>query len=273
MDKNYWHKQASDEPLYPDLLWSRPENRQHAGKLLIIGGNLYGFAAPAEAYQESLKAGVGAACVLLPDATKTHFTHFQGGTLEMEFAPSTPSGSFSQKALVEFLQLGSWADSVLLAGDLGRNSETAILLEKFAASFAGQLVVAKDAADYFTSSPQKILERPDTTLVISLAQLQKLARMAKFPQAFTFGMDLLHLVDRLHKFTQQYQTNIIVKHLENIIVAANGQVSTTKLATDQDIWRVKTAAHASVWWLQNPGKTFEALTTAVYESSISPERL
>jgi hypothetical protein len=259
---DYWHKQASDKPLFPDLLWSRPENRQHAGKLLIAGGNVHGFAAPAEAYRESLKAGVGTARVLLPDALqKTVGRAFEAG----EYAPSTPSGSFSQKALSEFLSLSNWADGVLLAGDLGRNSETAILLEKFAEKYSGQLTVTKDAADYFTSAPQKILERPDTAFVISLAQLQKLAASAKFPQAFTFGMDLLHLVETLHEFTEKYQANIIVKHLENILVAANGQVSSTKLAEDKEIWRVPTASHASVWWLQNPAKPFEALTTAVYE--------
>lgn len=262
MQRDYWHKQTGDTPLFPDLLWSRPENRQHAGKLLIIGGNLYGFAAPAEAYQESLRAGVGVARVLLPDALqKTVGRTFAAG----EFAPSTPSGSCSQKALAEFLSLSNWGDSVLLAGDLGRNSETAILLESFAEKFIGQLTITKDAADYFTSTPQKILERPDTTLVISLAQLQKLSSSAKFPLAFTFGMDLLHLVETLHEFTEKYQANIIVKHLDNIFVAASGQVSSTKFTEDTEIWRVQTAAHASVWWLQNPAKPFEALTCAVYE--------
>lgn len=261
MQQDFWHRQTSDKPLFPDLLWSRPENKQFAGKLLIIGGNLYGFAAPAEAYQTSIKAGVGLARVLLPDALqKTVGRTFEAG----EFAPSTLSGSFSQKALAEFLVLGGWADGVLLAGDLGRNSETAILLEKFADKYVGQLVVTKDAADYFTSSPQKILSRQETTFVISLAQLQKLAAKAKSTTAFTFGMDLLHLVDMLQEFTTAYPVNIIVKHLNNIFAASSGQVSSTKLTEDVEIWRVPTAAHAAVWWLQNPSKPFEALTTALF---------
>ncbi len=263
MTNDYWHKQASDTPLYPDLLWSRPENKQHAGKLLIIGGNLYGFAAPAEAYQTALKAGIGTGRVLLPDALKkTVGRVFEAG----EFAPSTPSGSFGQKALAEILSMSNWADGILLAGDLGRNSETAILLEKFIEKYSGQLTITKDAADYFSNTPQKILHRPNTSFVISLAQLQKLAAAAKFHKAITFGMDLLHLVEALHEFTKEFPADIVVKHLENILVASGGQVSTTKLSADKEIWRVQTAAHASVWWLQNPGKPFEALTTAVHES-------
>jgi hypothetical protein len=257
--EDYWRRQT-DKPLFPALLWSRPENRQHAGKLLIMGGNLYGFSAPAEAYQAVRKAGVGVARVLLPDALqKTIGRVFEAG----EFAPSTPSGSFSQKALAEALSLVSWADAVLFAGDLGRNSETAILLEAFAEKYHGQLTITKDAVDYFTNSPQKILARANTTLVLSLAQLQKLATNAGFTPAFTFGMDLLHLVKLLHEFTSQHNVNVVVKHLENIFVAVHGQVSTTNLANDVEIWRVNTAAHTAVWWLQNPDNTFEALTTAV----------
>lgn len=266
MAQSYWQKQ-NDKPLFPDLLWSRPENRALAGKLLIIGGNAFGFAAPAEAYSEAVKANVGIAHVLLPDATKK----LVGQVLETgDYAPSTPSGSFSQLALSELLTHAAWADGVLLAGDFGRNSETAILLEKFTGSYHGQLTITKDAADYFTSSPQALLARAQTTLVISFAQLQKMAVSAKFPHVFTFGMDLIHLVDALHELTLACPVNVIVKHLENIIVAVAGQVSTSKLETNKDIWRVATAAHVSVWWLQNSARPFEALTTAVHESTRRP---
>ncbi len=142
MDKNFWLKQGS-EPLFPDLLWSRPENKKQAGKLLIIGGNVHGFAAAGEAYAEASKAGIGTARVLLPDSLqKTVGRVFEAG----EYAPSTPSGSFSQKALAELLDRANWSDGVLLAGDLGRNSETAILIEHFTEKYQGQLTFTKDAA-------------------------------------------------------------------------------------------------------------------------------
>ena len=70
MDRSYWHKQTADQPLFKDLLWSRPENRAQAGKLVIIGGNLHGISAPAEAYRQAEKAGAGSVRVLLPDSLK-----------------------------------------------------------------------------------------------------------------------------------------------------------------------------------------------------------
>lgn len=262
MDMTYWHKQSSDKPLFPDLLWSRPENRQFAGKLLIIGGNLYGFAATGEAYRAAQQAGIGIARVLLPDALHK----LVGPTLEAgEFAASTPSGSFSQKALVEFLPHAAWADGVLFAGDLGRNSETAILIEKFIGAYPGQLILTKDAVDYITSSPQLIVDRPETALVLSFAQLQKLAAQAKFLLPFTFSMDMIHLVEALHAFTAKHSVSIVTKHLDTLFIADNGDVSTTRLVQDMDIWRVRMAAHTSVWLIQNPSRRFQALTTAAHD--------
>lgn len=259
MQLEYWYRQVSSKPLFPDVLWSKPENRVFGGKLLVIGGNLHGFAAPAEAYQESLKNGAGTIRILLPDALqRTIGRTFEAG----EYAPSTPSGSFSQKALDLFLQLSQWADGILIAGDLGRNSETAILLEKFSEKYIGQLTITKDAADYFTSTPQKIITRTDTLFVISLAQLQKIAQSSHFTYAFTFSMDLLHLVEALHHFTETFQLSIIVKHLDTIFVAHRGEVSTTQLNSDEKIWRLNVATRAAIWWLQMPNQSFKALTTA-----------
>lgn len=260
MQSEYWQKQTADQPLFPDLIWSRPEHRSQAGKLGIIGGHAQSFAAAATAYGIADKAGVGVARVLLPDSLeKTVGRMFAAG----EYAPSTPSGSFSRQALGAALELATWSDGLLLAGDLGHNSETAILLEKLAHDYRQQLTLTKDAVDYFTTAPTPLLERENTLLVLSFAQLQKFATQAHFPRAFTFSMDLLRLIEYLHEFTLQHPLAIIVKHLDRLIVATDGQVSSTKLAAELPTWRVPTAARASVWWLQNPNKPFQALTTAI----------
>ncbi|HSX24053.1 MAG TPA: hypothetical protein VLE74_03065 [Candidatus Saccharimonadales bacterium] len=259
MANTYWHKQTAGTPLFPELSWSRPQNKAHAGKLLIIGGNAYGFAAPAEAYQATLAAGVGSIRILLPTAVKKIAGSLLPG---VEYAPSTPSGSFAKTSLADCLEHAVWADGVLLAGDVGHNSETAILIESFLAKYQGQVTVTKDAAEYLIGLPKFALQRQDTLLVITMAQLQKLARMASSTTAFTYDMDLVRLVDALHDFTSHHAASVIVKHLDRVIVAVTGQISTTSLG-DTVVWRVRTAATAAVWWLQNPSKPFEAITTAV----------
>jgi len=261
MDTTNWRKQTSDQPLFPDLLWSRPENKQHAGKLLIIGGNLYGFSAPASAYQAALKAGIGIAKVLLPNALqKTVGRILENG----EYAPSTPSGSFNQQAIATWLEWSQWSDGILLAGDLGRNSETAITIENFTTKTSQPLTITKDAIDYFYTQPKTILDRPDTTLVLSLAQMQKLSRKAPLETALSFSFGLAQYVDWLHQFTLFHPCNVISYHHENIIVAVGGQVVTTQVG-EQKSWRLLTASHAAVWWLQNSEKPLEALSAAIYE--------
>lgn len=249
--KDYWHRQDPKQPLYPDLLWSRPENKTQAGKLLIIGGNVQSFAAVGESYSEAIKAGVGTTRVLLPDALqKTVSKIFVGA----QYAPSTPSGSFSREALAIALDNALWADAILLAGDFGRNSESSIMLEQLVRKYSGKVCLTKDAVEYFAGQATDLLNRQDTLLVLSFAQLQKLAVNAKFPKAFTFSMDLLRLVDTLHEFTEKFTGSIIVRHLDNILISTEGQVTSTKASTEQKIWRVETAAKATVWWLQNPNK-------------------
>lgn len=260
MQPSYWHKQTSQTALFPELEWSRPENKQFAGKLLIIGGNAYGFSATATAYNEAGRAGVGSRRVLLPDALKkTVGPIIQDG----EYAPSTPSGSFAQKALVDALQLAAWADGILLAGDLGRNAETAILLEKLLDKSSIWAVITKDAADYVSTAPQTALRRPKTALVISFSQLQRLSISVRFEFPLTFDMGLVKLVDWLHLFTERYDILLVIKYLADIIVAYGGQISSTRLEKDVDIWRVKTASQVATWLIQNSTKPFEAATSAV----------
>lgn len=257
--QDYWHKQLPDKPLFPSLLWSRPENAAFAGKLLIVGGNEFGFVAPATAFQAAEQAGIGTARMLLPDSLRPYVGRvFEAG----ELAPTTPSGSFSQKALAEFLDMAGWADGVLLAGDFGRNSETAVLLEKCLAGYHGQLTLVGDTLDYFVAAPASLLGRPDTLLVLNFPQAQKLFIGAHQAQALTSGMDRIRLVEALHGFSRSHPARIMVAHHGIIYLAVDGEVSSTP-ADDTPHHLCQIAAAAAVWWLQNPGQTFQALTTSL----------
>src|SRR5579884_1584050 len=150
MDREFWLKQGPDKPLFPDLIWSRPENKAFAGKLLVIGGNAHGFAAAADAYSEAVKTGAGSVRVLLPDVLmKTVSKLFPAG----EYVTSTPSGSFARQALSEILAASEWADASLLAGNFGHNSETAVLLEQYIEKCKGALIITHDGLDYFVRQP------------------------------------------------------------------------------------------------------------------------
>ncbi len=253
---DYWIKQTSEQPTFPDLLWSRPERRDQAGKLLVVGGNKYGFSAPASGYTHAVKAGIGTARVVIPNSLQRTV---QKLFPQAEYAASTPSGSFASSSLGELLDLAAWSDGVLFAGDLGRNSETAVLLEAFLSKHTDPITLVGDALDHFVASPQVILSRPDTTLVLTMATLQKLVAHSKFPSAFTQDMGLVPFVRLLHEFSKLHAANVITCLDDTIVVAVSGNVSTTPVDNKT---LAEMAAYASVWWIQHPTRPFEALTTA-----------
>lgn len=261
MDITHWHKQTN-KPLYEDLLWSKPENKQFAGKLLIIGGNAHGFLAPASAFAVALKAGVGTAKVLLPDVLSKTVGHMLENT---QYAPSNKSGSFAKNALEQWTNYASWADGILLAGDFGHNSETAVVIEKFLKMYAGQVIVTQDAIDDLYSAPAVLLDRPDTTIVASLGQLQRLCTEIRYDTPIKYEYTLQQMVATLQQLTTKYRATIVVKHNNIFLIAATGKVSTTQTDANESIWRVETAAVSSVWLIQNPAKKFEAVTTAIHE--------
>jgi ADP-dependent NAD(P)H-hydrate dehydratase / NAD(P)H-hydrate epimerase len=262
MDLPYWQKQNPGQPLYPDIEWSKPEQRAHAGRLGIIGGNKLGFAGVAEAYDIAHRTGVGEARVLLPDILRKTIPKTITDTL---FAPTNPSGSLAREALTEATALGSWAQSVLLIGDAGRSSETAILYEDFVRQFDGQLVITRDAIDLLKNSSASLVERPNTLIVASFAQLQKLFQAVYYPKVLTFSMQLTNFVESLHKFTITYPVTIAVLHKEQFIIAHDGDVITMPWANPMAIWRGSVAATAAAYWLWNPTKPLESIATSIID--------
>jgi ADP-dependent NAD(P)H-hydrate dehydratase / NAD(P)H-hydrate epimerase len=259
MDNTIWLAQTPDKPLFEDILWSQPTNKARAGKLLIAGGSAHGFAAPASAFSAAKAAGAGQVRVLLPrSAQKILGSSFS----EADFAPTTPSGSFARSALDQLIEHAEWADGVLLAGDFGHNSETAILLETFLTKYAGQLSIAGDATDYVLASKSPALSRAETLLVINLGKLQKLAKNNRPSTAVLHNMSLHELVGVMADWTNATPAAFITKHAESLVVAYGGQVSSTPELADSN-WQVELAAYAAVWWLQNPSKTFGSLSSSI----------
>jgi NAD(P)H-hydrate repair Nnr-like enzyme with NAD(P)H-hydrate dehydratase domain len=255
---DYWRRQEPDKPLFPDILWSRPESKAGAGKLTIIGGNSFALGAPGIAYNHSTEAGAGVVRVLMPEAVKKTVSSLLP---DADYATSNPSGSFSKAALAAFMDEANWSNMTLLAGDFGRNSETAVLLEDFVQKYNGPLTITQDAIDYFKALPELILKRDNTAIVLSLAQLQKLFINAAILTPITYGMTIQQLVEALHELTTTYTASVTVKHHDMIFVANNGDVVSTK--NDDEVWRVTTAARASVFYMQNPAKPLEAITSSL----------
>ncbi len=260
MEIDYWQRQTPGKPLFPNIEWSKPERRDQSGKLLIVGGNKLGFAAVAESYQATLGTGVGEVKVLLPDCLKKSVP---STLLDVLFAACTPSGGLSREAGPELRASSEWANGVLLIGDAGRNSETALLYEEFISAYSGKLTVTRDAIDLVKNNPVLLAERSDTLLVASFAQVQKLFQGLYYPKVLTFGMQLMQFVEALHKFTVTYPCTIMTLHKDVLLIAHNGQVVTQEWDQPMAIWRGTVAANAASYWLWNPDNMLESSAQSI----------
>lgn len=258
-------KQELDQPLFPEIEWEAPQNVKQRGELLIVGGSPHGFASVANSYEYVQQAGIGRATVLMPDATRSAVHGFIDN---LEFLPSTPSGSFSKRGLTQLkaMAMDSWG--TLLAGEFGRNSETSSLVEGFLMSTTGKIALTKDAVDYVIGSyPRPILNRQNTLLIASFSQLQKLLKNAGVEENVRFEMGLEPLAAYLETLSAEYSLAIITTHHKHFYVACSGRVTLTPHSGDEgSLWQSITAAYATVFWLQHDTKPLEALTTGVYES-------
>jgi ADP-dependent NAD(P)H-hydrate dehydratase / NAD(P)H-hydrate epimerase len=255
----YWQRQGPLKPLFPDIEWNKPEQKSRAGKLVIIGGNSGGFASLAESYQLALATGAGEAKILLPDTLQKLIPPSITDTM---FMPSNPSGGFSKNAHSNFLAASQWADATLLIGDMGRNSETAMLCEMLLRETTRPLIITRDAVDLLKNAATQMLERENTVLVVSFAQLQKIFQAVYYPKVLTLSMQLSLLIEALHKFTITYACTVVTYHSDNLIIAHEGKIVTTPWTNTMALWRGSVATKAACYLLWTPNRVLESITAS-----------
>jgi NAD(P)H-hydrate repair Nnr-like enzyme with NAD(P)H-hydrate dehydratase domain len=259
MDQDYWQKQKSGKALFPDIEWSKPEQRAQRGKLLIVGGSANGFMSVVKAFQTATQAGAGEVRVAMPDVLKNKLPKdFNEGV----FLPSNHSGGLSGKGIGDLQAAADWADGVLLVGDSGQNSETAILLEQFLSNTNKWVVITRDVIDLLMNMTEKLVMRDKNVLVMSFAQTQKLFSSVYYPKILTFSMNLTNFADALHKFTITYPATIVTLHQNQIVVAQNGQVVSQEIKSPMELVDGSLATKATAYLLWNQTKPLEAIATS-----------
>lgn len=259
MNADYWQKQDSGKPLFPDILWEKPERRDLAGKLLVVGGSGGGIHDIAQAFEVSKEAGIGEVRALVPESIKKLTKHIEG----IDYLPATATGNFAHTGSEQLLLMSSQVDGVLMPGNIGRNSETAMLLADLLRSYNGKLCATKDAVDALYGEATNLLKRQDTLLVVSFAQLQRLAREVKSPVAFRSDMDFMFFLERMHEFSLKHQAMIITKHHDQILLAIDGKVISTERKDLSELWCVDIASKAMTFWLHHPKQPLESITSSI----------
>lgn len=256
---DYWVKQATDKPLFPDFEWDRPERKDQAGKLLIIGGSTGSFKGAAEAYSIANDAGIGEVKALIPESLRKITKDLP----DISYAPSNSSGSFSVQSAEIMTYASLWADGVILSGEYGRNSETSISLSSLVKSYGGFLFITKDGVDILHSEFKNIAQRNNVFIICSYSQLQKIAIDLKDEVPFKYSDPLTKVVEHLHEFTINNKFNIITKHADYLIASTNGQIITTERKDLDELWCLRIATILAVNTIQKCKEIQQALANSL----------
>lgn len=264
LDFEYWQKQGKT-PLFPEVDSWPPEQKRFAGKLLLIGGNKGSFFAVANAMQMAVKRGVGEVRVVMPKSLKGKVPSMP----EIIFAEAEASGAFGKSALPEILLQAAWADAMVVAGELGRNAETSVMMAEFLKICDKPIYLMRDAVDAAAADVMNwSLNETPVTLLATVPQLQKLLRTMYYPKMITLSMPTNQLVETLHKFTLSFEMTIMTYHNEQIIMAQNGEVITMSLRdtnfTPINLWDGKAVVDTAILKLWNPAQdTLKCMATAI----------
>lgn len=257
-DLSYWQKQT--RPLFNDLTWNIPE--QKTGSIVVVGGNSQSFSSvirTAEYLNQHFP--IKHVSTLLPEALRSKLPNSEN----LNFAAATTSGTFAKSYLLE--QTISDSNFTILAGDLSRNAETTIAITDAVQKTTVPLLITRDSVDLLAPSAAQILNRPNLFIFGSLAQIQKIFRAIYYPRMIMLSQPLVPIIETLHKFTLTYPVTLITFHQEQIIVANNGNISTTPLKDTSYspimLWSGQLAAKIAALNLFNPNQPFAASTAAL----------
>ena len=253
------HKQIPGKSLFPDIEWSKPENSNNLGKLLIVGGSLHSIMAPSTAFSVATDFGVNNIRVIVPAAAKQNIPTVLPF---IEFAPSNPSGSFSKDETNDIKAFAAQSDCAFLCGNFGKNSETALMIEQIL-TVDGLIVITGDGVDYFTEQPRQLLERPNTIIVASFAQLQKIVKNSPYLEALLFSDGPKQILQKINNFMKEYNSIVITEKDGNIILAEKENIITTNFDSLSANWQLAAACLVSCWSMANKNNLFAASATAI----------
>ena len=252
-----WLKQQ-DEPLFSDILWSKPERKSARGKLLIIGGHLHGFERAATAFLNATEAGAGEVKVVLPDKLKPVLA----GSLETAvFTASTNSGTLAKDSYDELMAFAEWADAVLLVQP-GDNSETSLAITQFISQNTKPLVIGDDVLSVIKHDMSSLL-KPPLMLALSIGGLQALLKGLGSSYSLRHDMGLRPLVLALTEEAKLEGFGIATVSGPDVVTVAGGKAVTTRRNKQPQLDAL--AAWLAVWWMWQPNKLLEAMATAAFE--------
>lgn len=251
---DFWIKQG-DEPIDPDILWARPEQKKLAGRVSIVGGSKSSFRDVSALHSQVLAAGIGEVKTFLPNILEKVL----GENESFIYVPANGYGEFGDASRVALAAASSWSDTLIVSPDFGSNSEAIKVLRDVGDHVARQVLVGSSTRLYKHDGGSLI--NNNHVAVVSLTELRDLAVMMGLSEAFTSGLGNFEIALKL-KTVSEGQNFIFVLLLDDIVmVAIDGKVL-SKALIKPDLNTV--AAYVAVLLEQSSDRPLEAVSAALH---------
>ena len=265
MNNLNWQKQSKNKALFEDIIWSKPQNKLSAGKYLIIGGNVHELIKSAIIYDSFMKVGASNIRLAMPIAVRKLI---KDRSLNIDFLPSTPSGSFSLQATAEILDLAKLSDIAIISSDISKNSETTLMQEHFINNYHKKVCLLSDNIAIFDQFEIDKIDYNEILLIGEVKHLQKLL-INKFNVLIKESDELYLTVKALSDLTQKIPIKIVTLKNNMILVASAAKVCSTEVDRKINNW-IEEICGPACFYLINNSDPYKALCSAVYEFLYHP---
>lgn len=246
-------QKQENQPLFSEILWSRPQNTRSAKSLLIVGGHKQSFKHTQDLFMQSNAAGIGNAKLALPDSLKEKI-NIEHGIL---YLPSNRSGSISLKAGATLTNVGKNFDGILISSDLSDHPEISKLVSKMVGAFKTTFIF--DGAAVFYVNDNVLVGLKEKLLVLKYIDAQKFAAIAEVDSWNTEKNGLVAQIENISALAKHLSSNLVVTTGSNNIVCVQNKIS----VTSSNLGAGEISATLATFLLQHADK-YRALTSACW---------
>ncbi len=249
-----------DRPLYDDVIYSRPEQRRIAGRLLLAGGHSGSFHPLAQIYDEARTAGIGKIVLVMPDSLKKIVGNLLSDAI---FAPSGPGGAFAKDAAERVLALATDTEGLILA-DFSQNAEAGIVMREILAGYSGIKCITPEIISSFKTELAEIKELRKSFWLCDLRTARLAIAALEVAAVLPLDASRLAVAGAAKLLANGIGHPCVIAGINQVFVSDGDTVTVTELIKAIGINQL--TAWLTVWLLQQPQTPLKTLTTAVFAS-------
>lgn len=261
-----------DHLLFPDILWSRPQNihKRQAGKILIVAGSRTMAGAALLTTEAAFRTGIGLAVLAYPESLRASIQHLLPEMMSLPL-PETPAGSMSRAAVPLIQKATEDTDLVAIGPGLSRNPETQGMVRELIPAIAKPMVVDADGLNAVSEGdPAQILSGRSYPTVVTPHTGEMSRLIGKSTQDIEEHRD-----DIARDTARDWKCIVVLKGPRTLIAAPDGRVvrnhSGNRALATAGTGDVLTGIIATLV-AQHPERAWEATATAVYLHGRAGER-